>query len=393
MSLFKRPAWAAKQLSDDNDEGRTETNIFSHSHAYQDIVAEQERHKREKAEKKKAKSERRTSGKREVEDEPIGDSTPKRRRITTEEKEKLLNSVGLPARLEDSDGDEPVAQGTSVRRSLRKNKADGSEAARAPRPTTVIDLGRSSEEDNYEDIQTTPGASRLRPKAPVEEIEDDSDDEFVELARKARQQRQQSNNRSSRTPNPGVASPSPGLGSSHDTSHDRPPDPIIQLFITSPLPGTNPLIVHRKLSQPTGAIRHAWCQKQGFTKEYSEGVFFVHRMRRVYDVTTCRSLGLEADEYGNVTMRGAEGKEGVEKVHLEAVTDEAFKQLKEQKEREAQMRSGELPAEKEDDQPPAPEKEKSSIRVVLRAKGQKDFNLKVKPVSFPSAEQGNIELS
>lgn len=393
MSLFKKPAWAQERLSDDDDEETSKTNLFSHSNSYGDIVAEQERRKREKAERKRAKAERRTSGKREVKDEPTDQNTPKRRRITSEESEKLLKSVGITARLEKDDFDEPVVDGTPVRRSPRKQRQTR-QAGRPPSRADVIDLGGSSDEAGDEAVQTIPGASRAEPAAPVENVpddSDDSDDEFAELARMARQQRLQTQNRSSHTPNPGGPSPRPGLGTSYNTNHDRPPDPTIQLLITSPLPGTNPLIVHRKLSQPTAAIRHAWCQKQGFSKEYAESVFFIHRMRRVYDVTTCRSLGLEADEFGHVTMRGAEGKEGVEKVHLEAVTEEVFKEMKENKEKEAQARSGDVPAVEENEGESA--QEESLIRLVLKAKGQSDFRLKVKSVSVVTTTCGRGVLT
>lgn len=380
MSLFKRPVWAKQQVSDDNDEDRPEANIFSHSHSYQDIVAEQEKRKREKAEKKKAKAERRISGKREIKNEADRDSSPKRRRITQEESEKLLRSVGLPAEQKISDNDEPAVEYIPVRRSARKLK-DHERTMQSPKPATVIELGGSSDEDGNEHLQTTPGASRRKPIARVEEIEDDSDDEFAELARKARQQRQQGNNCVANVPKSGTIASNPGRDTSHPVDHDRPPDPVIELFITSPLAGTDPLIVHRKLSQPTGAIRHAWCQKQGFTKDFSDGVFFIHRLRRVYDVTTCRSLGLEVDEYGNVTMRGAEGKEGVEKVHLEAVTEEVFRRMKEAKDKDPQGRNGLGHDEEEEEHVAEPAKQESVVRLVLKAKGQKDFRLKVKPVS------------
>lgn len=394
MSLFKRPAWAKQQLSDDDDGGRSEGNIFSHSHSYRDIVEEQERRKKEKAGRKKAKAERRASDKREVKHEvkhePSGESTAKRRRITSEEGEKLLRGTGLAQTVEQSDDEEIAYETTPVRRSPRKQKQgeSASGAVRSSRQAAVIDLGGSSDEggENADDRQAEGGAAtQPDASASVEEIRDDSeDDEFAELARKARQERLQNNNRSSHTPNPNGPSPSPGVGPSHHSNHDRPPDPTIQLLVTSSLPGTNPLIVHRKLSQPIGAIRQAWCQKQNFSSEFTATVFFTHRMRRVYDVTTCRSLGLEVDEYGNVVMKGAEGKEGLEKVHLEAVTEEVFRQMKE---REEKVRNGEIPVGEGDEQAGTPaaetqQKEESLIRLVLKAKGMKDFKLKVKPVSL-----------
>ena len=138
-------------------------------------------------------------------------------------------------------------------------------------------------------------------------------------------------------------------------------------------------------------IRKAWCKKQGFPDEVFKDVFFIHRMRRIYDVTTCKSLGLSVDEFGNLTMRGAEGKEGVEKVHLEAVTEEIFQQIKNEKARDAKSRSGEGAREDSaeagaanEDDPDQQPKEQSLMRLTMKAKGREDFRIKVKPVSYPS---------
>jgi hypothetical protein len=57
-------------------------------------------------------------------------------------------------------------------------------------------------------------------------------------------------------------------------------------------------------------------------------------MRKVYDVTTCKSLGLETDAEGNVTMKGAEGKEGCDQVALEAVTQDIYDKMLAEKDRE-----------------------------------------------------------
>ena len=389
MSLFNRPAWAKQQLSDDdNDNDKSHTNIFSHSHAYNDIVADRERRKREQAERKKVKAERRNSKKKEVKEEPNRDRehTPKRRRITTEDGDKLLKSIGLSAKptqthrdAEDIKYDEPEPEHSPGRKSPRKPRDRDSAG---PRPTTeTIEIGDSSDEDEVQVTQAGAadvGARSSKAPAQPDPAQDDSDDEFAELARKARQQREQQKSRT-----PATISPSPGVGPSNaiQDKPPPPPDPTVELLVTSPLPGTNPLIVHRKLSQRIQEIRLAWCQKQGFPKEYSDSVFFIHRMRRVYDVTTCRSLGLEADQWGNIYMLGAEGKEGVEKVHLEAVTQEVFQEMKEAKAKESKVRSGELEPEKEEVTPaPEPVREGSHIRITMKAKGRPDFRLKVKPV-------------
>ena len=398
MSLFNRPVWAKSQTSN-LDEDASETSLFSHSaRSYSDIVAEKERKRRARLEKSKAREKRRGSGKREIKEERDGAGSPKKRRITLEDGEALLNSVGLarapsPGLLgEDEDSAGDGMEHLPVRRSPRINTRvyieDPRMAKKCNKSTEVVDTGSSDHEEDF--------VVNTAPLPPAEPAEEESDDEFAELARRARLQRQQKDakDKKSRTPDVAVYSPSPGVCAADTGQRSLPtplPDPTIQLFVTSRIPNTNPLIVHRKLSQRIQEIRQVWCTKQGFSEEFSKDVFFVHRMRRVYDVTTCRSLGLEVDSLGNVVMKGTEGKDGVEKVHLEAVTNELFEQLKAEKARETKRRSGDLPPEESaeagaidgEDETQHPRGE-SLIRLLLKAKGKEDFKLKVKPVSDPS---------
>ena len=396
MSLFNRPAWARSQTT---ELGESDSNLFSHSdRSYRDIVAEQERKRKEKAERQKAKEERRrSSGKHGIKDEPGEDGVAKRRRITLEDGEALLNSVRLPSAVEagtqseDDEFESVSAGGPSKRRSPRLNrklnKVSPQKLRHRKDRAEVVEI----EDADSEDEPIVLSASGPAPEA--EAIEDESDEEFAELKQRARLQREQKKlqDRHSGTPDVAPHSPSPGIGT---TSADRgqrslptpPPDPIVQFLISSRIPNTNPLIVQRKLSQRTEEIRKAWCRKQGFLEEMWNDVFFIHRMRRIYDVTTCRSLGLEVDAFGNLTMKGAEGKEGVEKVHLEAVTEEIFQEMKDEREQESKRRSGELPPEDSTEAGAAEEehpKEESFIRLTMKGKGKEDFKLKVKPVSPP----------
>ena len=394
MSLFNRPTWAKSQTSELDE---SETNLFSHSdRSYQDIVAEQERKKREKLERQKAKEERRGSGKHKIKDEFAEDGTVKRRRITAEDGEALLSSVGLWSTLDSGVNGQDDGFGTDlvdgpVRRSPRLNRHVNRVSPRKPkkrdRTAEAIDLGDS---DDANDVTITKITSH-----EAEAIEEESDEEFAELARRARQERPRSELRekNSRTPDVAVNAPSPGsdaLDTGQRSLPTPPPDPIVQIFKASRIPNTNPLIVHRRLSQRIQEIRTAWCEKQGFPRESYDDIFFVHRMRRVYDVTTCKSLGLDVDAFGNLTMKGAEGKDGVEKVHLEAVTEDIFQQMKDEKAQEAKKRSGELRADEFTEAGAADNelvmqqpKEESLIRIVLKAKDRADFKLKVKSVSCP----------
>ncbi|KAK5173683.1 uncharacterized protein LTR77_002364 [Saxophila tyrrhenica] len=400
MSLFKRPAWAKQAPTAASDEpDDSETNIFSHSsRSYREIVAEQERKKREKLERKKVKEERRNSGKREVEDEfPREDGgCLKKRRITQEDGENLLGSIGLSSKVDlgAQGGDEwkPVVieDEEPVRRSPRMRRGvDVSSPRRGRRGREVVEVVGDDDEEGVRQ-QEEQIVYEAPPPEPVE-VEEESDDEFAELKRKARLARQQKelSSKKSQTPDLGGPSPSPGMGAS-DTGHGGlptpPPDPVVEIMVTSQIPNTNPLIVHRKISQRTQEVRTAWCGRQGFTEEMTRDVFFIHRMRKIYDATTCRSLGLYVDAFGNVVMKGAEDKDGVEKVHLEAVTEEIFQEMKAQKAIEEKRRSGELPPEEEpqdgagaEEETPVPEEH---IRLTLKGKGTKNLRIKVKPTTL-----------
>lgn len=396
MSLFNRPKWASSQIDSVDD---SESNLFSHSdRSFRDIVAEQERKKQAKLKKKKVKEERRASAKHKVKDDFVVESSSKRRRLSLEDDDEAeVNPVHLStehnAPSNNANNDHIENDLGRIRRSPRTNRRVDRVVYEKPQKheksqklassTDVIELGDSEGEDQG----IANGLSRLEPSR----VDNESDDEFAELARKARQRREQKEkNVHSQTPDVEERPQSQSQGPEHLRARGLPtppPDPTIQLFISSPIPDTTPLIVHRKLSQRIQEIRQAWCGKQGFSKEFTNEVFFIHRMRRVYDVTTCRSLGLETDADGNVVLKGAEGTEGVDRVHLVAVTDELFQQLKDEKARESQKRAGDPNSEAQEatgggsDPAETQQKEEQFVRLLLKAKGKPDFKLKVKPVS------------
>lgn len=82
-------------------------------------------------------------------------------------------------------------------------------------------------------------------------------------------------------------------------------------------------------------------------------------------------------------MKGAEGKEDIDKIHIEAVTDDIFKQVKAEKAREAQNDNMAAESGNAQEDPVEVERpqEESLIRLVLKANKRPDFKLRVKPVS------------
>ncbi|KAK0918115.1 hypothetical protein LTR91_012699 [Friedmanniomyces endolithicus] len=394
MSLFNRPAWAITQ--DAGDEASSE-NIFSHSkRSFAESMAEERRTRKareQKLQREQERRERRSSAKQEVEVQDVkakGKPSPsKRRRITLEEGDDLLGSIGLSPGLakRTHGGGSKDLDASPVRRSPRINKIAGkgdSRFAVEGKPTKPLVADVQDDSDHEDEVQF----SHARPVEPVEPVEQDSDDEFAELARAARARAKLREESMKKSQTPGVKSPTPGQQvaslSRARSPTPPPPDPHVSLLITSRIEGTKPLMVIRKLSQRLQEIRHVWCERQGFSKEFAEGVYLIHRMRRVFDVTTCRSLGLNVDAGGNVTMKGAEWAEGVEKVALEAVTDEIYAQIKAERDREERIRQGLDEAEEEEAQAGASEAVAQPVepivRILLISKERKEpFKLKVKP--------------
>ena len=380
-------------------------DIFSHSQSYSEILAE--RAERERRRKEKAEKRVKSEGKRKS-DEGVEDDSPKRskrdtpkektseetpmRRISGQDVGTLLREADLPRDFDEESEDEQiimedareqtespskVARTRVTRTSVRANGNGHSDA-------DAIELdGSSSDEGQTNRMQHSNNA------APTEEEDDESDEELAALARQARQRRLQRIHAA--TPDTATKSPTTrGIVSEspHTGLQSAPlPDPPVTILIYSQIANTSPLKVYRKLSQNLREIRLAWCKRQGFNHSFTESVFLVHRMRKVYDVTTCKSLGLETDSEGKITMKGAEGKEGVDQVALEAVTQDIYDKMLAEKDREDAKRRGkwdpaaEAGAEDQEEETSTEPVADEFIGLVLRARGKPDFKLKVKPVS------------
>lgn len=382
MSFFKAPAWAQPQApkaeDDDNDE-----DLFSHKGSFMSMFKDQsERQKKEKEreERRKAKKDgkRKSSEKRDSE-EPIVKSEFKKRRITSEESSKLLAKAGLGTNVIDlSDGeDEPVEkEQLPERRSPRNTRTKDvlSPARQKSKLTTPIDFGNESEDDSR--ITAVKAPSRPAPPEPEEEF--DSDPEIAEMQRQAREKARAKQRETSNAA-------SPGSKGTPDVSSSTPPamDPVVKILVTSEIPKTNPLILCRKLSQRLREVREMWCKKQGFPDDYTAKVFFVHRGRQYWDSTTVRRLGLEADADGRVYRTDDPISEGVEQVHVEAVTQEMFEEMKAEKARKAKAAVSVYDVEEEQqaDEGAVEVPTEKQIRLTVKAKGKPDWKVIVKPVS------------
>lgn len=237
------------------------------------------------------------------------------------------------------------------------------------RPAVVVDLGDTDSDDN-----ASPPAERVPEQAAPADLDeeiDESDPEIREIIRETRRKQ-----KLAREQNAIRGASSVGAGDRHKQSPaaamNCAPDPPVQIFITSRIPDTRPLIVTRKLSQRLQEVRQAWCKRQGFDQEMTDSVFFTFKGRRLFDVATCRSLGLVADAFGGVRMKdGFDWDENDGKVTIEAVTLDIFNEDA----REAQQQR-----EPEPEPEVVPEPEQKRTKIIVRTKDFGDAKFTCGPV-------------
>ena len=215
-------------------------------------------------------------------------------------------------------------------------------------------------------------------KAPAPPDEDDqpvSDDEFPELTRKAREKARRKRLEEDIFP-PTTTSHASHLSLHQLVPRASPPDPILQILITSEISNTTPLIVSRRLSQRLKDVRLTWVKRQNFTTEFTDTVFLTWRGKRVFDVTTCRSLGITVDAIGRVRTKEGSWEEDEGRIHMEAMTIKILEAYRKSKRDEV---SGQLDDAVQEQVEAVPDHE-PQIRVILKAKGLEDFKLQIRPV-------------
>ena len=223
----------------------------------------------------------------------------------------------------------------------------------------------------------------------------DTDEEFPELARQAREKvkrmrlEAEAQNSPSFSP-PGSQKPisgrahggvQSGLTRTEGSQPPPTPEPVLSILISSSIPGTRPIAVKRRLDHRLKDARMAWIDKMGLGDRADE-IFLVWRGTRLWDVTTCKSLGIGVDEDGYVTTGKGLLEEGQEYFQVEAMTAEIFKAFKSAKRAGTTAGNNINDHEIEDvHEDAAPPKETPQVRIVLRSKEFPDFRVMVKLVS------------
>jgi hypothetical protein len=171
----------------------------------------------------------------------------------------------------------------------------------------------------------------------------------------------------------------------HLISMPRPaPDPVVQILVSSQIEGTKPLLIRRKLSQRLKDVKYAWCDKQVLdgqpvSEEIKRLIFLTWRGNKVFDVTTCKALGLTADASGRLLIDG-EGFDEEGRIHLEAWTEELFHDFKKQKAAQRKRLVLDPMEEEEEDESSAAKinpQENQKFKIILKAKDRTEFKIQV----------------
>lgn len=335
-SFFKKPAWA-------NTSGNSGTEFYRRSEqTYADIVAaEREAHRKPKPPP-------------ESENTAIQSNRPSKRPRLSDK-----------ARREDADSD---ADGESQR-------FEGNEPAeqRLPKPLPKIhsELPKTLSPSPVKAPRVGSPQPSTEDRMPLESLARDPSPQEPEVGSNDMAQK------GHLCSSPRSDLPTPPLPAI--SSRTSLPDPTIQILITSLIPSTKPLLVHRKMSQSLREVRVEWCKRQGLTPELQASVYLTWKGRRLFDVTTCRSLGIRTEF--KLDLSGEDHDYGPWpenlRIHMEAVTEDAV----------LLNRRGSAPSGGSQ-APPTPlspgQDQNEPMKLILRSPGFDDLRIKARPKTLVS---------
>ena len=394
-SLFNKPSWSKPQVVENS------IDFFHRSHrTYVEIAAEEEhRRKRKVARKQREKALRADNDGREEkrrrvpsisEDDDDDNTSGEDHNILEKDKNGFaFNKAAVKSAARSPSPAKPSASPKSLSKRYEETiTASRVEQEQKPKDLNIIDL-----EDGHNPASASEGGDDLvitvvKPAKPTEEDGfPASDEEFPELARKAREKARKKclySDTVATTPKPPQPAEENRSVQQTQPAHQSippppPPDPVVHILITSRLENTAPLIIQRRLSQRLKDVRITWCQRQGFSPEAIASVFLTWRGKRLFDVTSCKSLGIAVDSDGNILTKGQKDILGEEdrQIHMEAMTDEIMKEYSNEKRRGASAEGSEAASQEVTEVGRKPEVQ---VKIILKAKGLNDFKLIVKPV-------------
>ena len=227
-----------------------------------------------------------------------------------------------------------------------------------------------------------------KPAIQVEEDPNFSDEEFPELARQARERAKQKElerlkaGHSFHDTNHDTSGSNTPVYIFDDVFEDRPAvqkDLAVEILVTSVIEGTKPLRVRRKLSQGLKEVRLIWCDKQLISghpipDSIKESIFLTWKGLRLWDLATCKSLGLKIDGSGHIMSNG-EGFDSQRRIHFEAWTQDLFdanqRQLKAKQDR----------GDSEDEPEVIEQAVEQKMKLVMKARGMEPLKIFAKPTT------------
>ncbi|PGH32315.1 hypothetical protein GX50_04910 [[Emmonsia] crescens] len=434
-SFFKKPDWAKL----DSNPGQSTEFYRRSEQVYTDIISrkpeEDEDEDEDDGSDKEEKQDLRNDRLQELQSQSQSRGS-KRRRISREESVPSSTSTRSEGRGKGGEDQEDIKETIRPIQQPPTTVSLHTQAKSPPRkvnigspPAAVVELDSGSDEGPLQ-----PKSQLARPSQPHSsrssnhDLDDDNDDlyaeeEYPELARKARERARQrlaaSAGSSGLNTNAAAIARTNQSPNYHSTTkstsntpdrQSQPTEPIVKILITSDLPNTSPLIVQRRLNQDLRDVRRAWCSRQGFSDDMTTSVFLTWKGRRLFDVTTCKSLGVQQekekglllplpirDYYDDDDDDGSGRDDGSIEVHMEAVTDKLFEEKKLQANNLSQRQPGRSGAanggdededEDEDDKAQAELEAKENQEVLLltlKTPGIEDLKIKVRPKTHISS--------
>lgn len=389
-SLFNKPSWSKPQALSNGAE------LFHRSdQTYVNLAAEAERERRSKLARKEGEkahqedSDKRAGKRRRLsdddedeDDQSCSDESSNHSSVAaiTSNEEKSGSTRATPS----GGAQEPACSPKSLLKRYEPKVAANNlevELKQQAKPPNIIDL---EDDDDLLDTSGREAASYSTvvrpPVAPEEDDQPVSDEEFPELARQAREKARRKRLEEdvvSTTPDPSDGHSQRLLPRYRKSPPTSPPDPILQILITSNIENTAPLIVSRKLSQRLKDVRLAWAERQHFTSDFTDRVFLTWRGKRLFDVTSCKSLGITVGLDGRITTKPGEWEEEDGQIHMEAMTAEMLEAYKNAKRHDPVEDSIASEAEVVVERV-----QEAQVRLILKAKGFDEFKLKVRPVGL-----------
>ncbi|KAF4760670.1 hypothetical protein N7455_003041 [Penicillium solitum] len=342
MSFFKKPSWAIKNTEE------TSTDFYRRSEqTYSDIIAaNREAHNKPKS----PEIPEHTEDTKDTED--TEDPKREKRRRVSREKRKGRDDGSPVQDVSREVGSNKIVLPES--QELPISLHDSSPESAKPVKQHETTQRRSSENRLPQSPQKISGPESLGalPVKPVIVLADDSE---------------------TRSPQP-VQPPRP-IQSPQPVQPAEVPadDPIVQILISSEIANTKPLLVHRKMSQRLRDVRLAWCNRQNFDPQIQASIYLTWKGRRLFDVTTCRSLNINSGK-NSAAIPGIDDDSFADqkelRIHMEAVTD-------------LPLPVNQRITSPDNDKPPtasqSPEDDQGEpMKLILRSPGYDDFRIKAR---------------